>query len=104
MIIREWRGRSSHARSAEYAKHFRTVVVAELGKVPGFLGAFLGERLQGDQVEFLVLTRWTSMEAVRAFAGSEPEKAVVEPGAVSALTDFDQVVRHYEVLEAVSTE
>ena len=102
MIIREWRGRTTRARSAEYPQHFRSFVVPELRKVPGFLGAFLSQWLYGDQVEFLVLTRWTSMEAGRAFAGNDPEKAVVEPGAVSALTDFHRVVRHYEVLEAVS--
>ena len=55
MIIREWRGRTSLARSDEYPKHFRSVVVPGLLKVPGFLGACLSRRLQGDQVEFLVL-------------------------------------------------
>jgi hypothetical protein len=55
----------------------------------------------GDKVEFLVLTRWQSMEAVRAFAGARVDKAVVEPGAVAALDDFDAAVRHYEVIEDV---
>jgi hypothetical protein len=44
------------------------------------------------------------MDAIRAFAGSNPEKAVVEPAAIAALTDFDQTVRHYEVLDAISAE
>lgn len=44
------------------------------------------------------------MDAIRGFAGSNPEKAVVEPGAVAALTDYDQTVRHYEVLDAFSAE
>ncbi len=41
------------------------------------------------------------MDAVRAFAGDDFAKAVVEPGAVAALIDFDASVRHYEVLEDV---
>jgi len=53
-------------------------------------------------VEFLVLTRWTSMEAIRAFAGPNPERAVVEPGAIAALTAYDEEVRHYEVLDVIS--
>ena len=53
-------------------------------------------------MEFLVLTRWQSMEAIRAFAGAAVDKAVVEPGAVAALDDFDDTVRHYEVIEEVS--
>lgn len=102
MIIREWRGRTGRERVAEYARHFRSSVVPQLREVRGFLGAFLSERRRGDQVEFLVLTRWTSMDAIRAFAGSDPERAVVEPGAAAALTDYDETVQHYEVLEAVS--
>jgi hypothetical protein len=46
-----------------------------------------------------VLTRWKSMDAIRAFAGSEIDNAVVEPGAVAALIDFDAKVQHYEVIE-----
>ncbi|HZA65309.1 MAG TPA: antibiotic biosynthesis monooxygenase family protein [Geminicoccaceae bacterium] len=99
MIIREWRGR---ARSDAYAKHFREVVAQELRKVPGFIGAHLSQRRLGDGVEFLVLTRWQSMDSIRAFAGSTVDKAVVEPGAMSALDDFDDTVQHYEVLEEVS--
>jgi heme-degrading monooxygenase HmoA len=101
MIIRAWRGRASRSRSDAYPKHFRAVVIPELRTVPGFLGAQLCRRAEGDKVEFLVLTRWQSMAAVRAFAGPTVDKAVVEPGAVTALDDFEDIVRHYEVLEDI---
>ena len=101
MIIRAWRGRASQARSDAYPKHFREAVVPDLRNVPGFLGAELSQRAEGDRVEFLVLTRWQSMEAVRAFAGPAVGRAVVEPGAIAALDDFDDAVRHYEVIEEV---
>ena len=101
MIIRAWRGRVSQARSDAYPKHFREAVVPALSDVPGFLGAQLSRRAVGDRVEFLVLTRWQSMEAIRAFAGLAVDRAVVEPGAIAALDDFDDSVRHYEVLEEV---
>ena len=71
------------------------------GPVPGFAGAQLGRRQLGDKIEFLVLTRWRSMDAIRAFAGKAVEQAVVEPGAVAALIEFDSRVRHYEVVEEV---
>jgi heme-degrading monooxygenase HmoA len=48
--------------------------------------------------EFVVLTLWQSMEAVRRFAGANPEKSVVEPGARSILTSFDDSVTHFEVV------
>ena len=101
MIIREWRGRAASERAAAYPQHFRTSVVPELKHVPGFLGADLSQREVDGHIEFLVLTRWQSMAAIEAFAGSDVAKAVVEPGAVAALIDFDAHVQHYQVIEQV---
>jgi len=50
-------------------------------------------------VEFVVLTLWDSMDAVRKFAGANPEKAVVAPDAQAVLSSFDEFVSHYEVVE-----
>jgi heme-degrading monooxygenase HmoA len=102
MIIREWRGRAERVRAEEYPGHFRNAVVPDLRRVPGFLGASLSKRQDGERVEFVVHSRWSSMDSIRAFAGSDPDRAVVEPGAVAALADYDQTVRHYEVLEEVA--
>jgi hypothetical protein len=44
-----------------------------------------------------VLTLWDSMEAIRRFAGPEPNKAVIEPEARAALASFDEYVTHFEV-------
>jgi hypothetical protein len=38
------------------------------------------------------------MDAVRKFAGPEPENAVVEPAARATLTSFDDVVTHFEIV------
>lgn len=102
MIIREWRGRANHLRGNAYPKHFRGVVLPELHRLKGFRGATLAQRKLDDRIEFVVLTRWDSLEAIRAFAGSDIERAVVEPGAAAALVEFDARVRHYEVTEEVS--
>jgi heme-degrading monooxygenase HmoA len=102
MIIREWRGRVREARSDAYPWHFRDAVARELQRVPGFLGAHLGRRHERGEIEFLVLTCWQSMDAIRAFAGATVDEAVVKPDAVAALDRFDDKVRHYEVIEEVS--
>ena len=57
MILREWRGRASPSEAEAYPTHFRANVLAELARIPGFLGAQLSKRQVGDKVEFLVLTR-----------------------------------------------
>jgi heme-degrading monooxygenase HmoA len=103
MIIREWRGRAVRERANAYPEHFRESVVPELRKVPGFIGVHLCQRQieRSNKVEFLVLTRWESMEAIRSFAGASVDKAVVEPAAMAALADFDDTVQHFDVIEEV---
>jgi heme-degrading monooxygenase HmoA len=103
MIIREWRGRATPSNAAAYPAHLRNNVLPELLEMPGFLGAHLSKRQVDDNIEFLVLTRWRSIDAIRSFAGSDIVKAVVEQGAVEALLDFDRNVQHYEVIEDVQS-
>jgi heme-degrading monooxygenase HmoA len=52
-----------------------------------------------DGTELVVLTLWESMEAVRRFAGPDPDKAVVEPEARAVLTSFDEYVTHFGVVD-----
>jgi heme-degrading monooxygenase HmoA len=101
VIIREWRGRAAGSDPDAYPNHFRSTVMPELCGLPGFLGAHLCRRRIGDRIEFLVLTKWRSMDAVRAFAGADAGKAIVEPGAVAALADFDDRAQHYETIEDI---
>jgi heme-degrading monooxygenase HmoA len=101
MIIREWRGRAAKLNAEAYPQHFRTKVVPELQQAPGFVGADLDQRTLNDKIEYLVLTKWHSMDVIRSFAGSDVGKAVVEPGAVAARVDFDDRVDHYEVVETI---
>ena len=101
MIIREWRGRAAGSNPDAYPKHFRSTVMPELRRLSGFLGADLCRRQLGDKTEFLVLTKWQSMDAIRAFAGDDAGKAIVEPGGVAALVDFDDRAQHYETVEGI---
>ena len=99
MIVRAWRGRAAGMNAKAYVDHFRNHVLPELNGIDGFQGASLLRKDCGTEVEYLVLSRWVSMDAVRNFAGDEVEKAVVEPQAVAALIDFDRQVEHYLVVE-----
>jgi heme-degrading monooxygenase HmoA len=101
MIVRVWRGRASHENAGAYPAHFRDRVVPELHQVPGFLGADLLSRDLGYNLEYTVLTRWRDLDAVQAFAGGDPTKAVVEQGAVDALVEFDDHVTHHELVHQV---
>jgi mannose-6-phosphate isomerase-like protein (cupin superfamily) len=101
VIARRWRGWAAGSAGADaYVAHFEGAVRPQLEVVDGFVDARL-ERVEGagDRVELVVVTRWASMEAVRAFAGDQVELAVVEPEARAVLTDFDEHVRHIELAD-----
>jgi heme-degrading monooxygenase HmoA len=98
MIVRIWHGWASEEQPDSYPAHFLNRVVPELREVEGFKAATLLRRADGIFIEFTVLTTWASMEAVSAFAGNDPNQAVVEPGAVAALHHFDNHVTHHETI------
>ena len=98
MIVRAWRGYASLARSDAYSRHLLGTVRPKLERLPGFRGLYLLSRRLPTEVEYEVLTIWDSMDAIRAFAGDDLARAVVEPEAAAVLTRFDQEVRHYEVV------
>ena len=75
-----------------------------LRALPGFLGASLLQRMDEGEVEVLVMTRWESMASIEAFAGRDPERAVVEPEARAVLARFEDFVTHHEVVLELTPE
>jgi heme-degrading monooxygenase HmoA len=98
MIVRMWFGRSRNEAAEQYAEHVTKKVLPSLASIPGHRGALVLRRADGDETEFAVLTMWESMDAVKRFAGSPPDIAVVEPDAERVLSSFDATVRHFEVM------
>jgi len=98
MIARIWRGFAIPEKADEYAKHLQTSVLPELYQIDGFRGATLMRQDSARQVEFIVLTLWESMDAIRKFAGADAEVAVVAPAARALFREYDPTVRHFEVV------
>ena len=53
------------------------------------------------KTEFLTLSLWESMDAVKAFAGEDPEVAVFYPEDDRYLVERDLTVTHYDVARSV---
>jgi len=98
MIARVWSAQTTTAHVPAYAEHLSNHVLPAVRKLAGFAGATLLRRPIADAVEILVITYWQSLEAIRAFAGADLERAVVADEAAALLTRFDPCVRHYEVV------
>ena len=96
MIIRMWRGWARSDQADRYLQHYRSEVMANLRQVPGFQGARLLRRSIGEETEFVSLTLFDDLDAIRGFAGPDYETAVVAGEARKVLIRFDERVCHYE--------
>ena len=99
MIARMWRGETTRENADPYYRHLTGNVMPSINKIRGHRGSYVLRRELGARMEFVVITLWESMQAVREFAGDNPDLAVVEPPAKAVLADFDEFVRHYTVLK-----
>ena len=66
-------------------------------RIPGYRGIHLLRRNLGDEVEFVTVMWFDSIDAVRVFAGEEYDVSVVPPRARALLSRFDERSQHYEV-------
>lgn len=98
MIARVWRGWAPAATAGEYQRHYESEVAGHLRQVAGFRGARLLRRDEGEEVKFTSITFFDGMDDVRAFAGEDPERAVVEDAARRVLSRWDERVTHHEVV------
>jgi hypothetical protein len=99
MITRLWRGWTATIANADaYERLLRTEILPAIHRVPAFRGATVLRRDVDDGVEFVILTRFESLEAVREFAGPEYDVPVVEPEARALLARGDERALHYETV------
>jgi heme-degrading monooxygenase HmoA len=103
VISRHWRGVSKRERAEAYLAHLQSETVPQLTRIPGFLRASILKREVDRGTEFQIVTVWTSLEAIQAFAGQDLEAAVVPAVVRDMMVEFDERVRHYEVVAAVET-
>jgi hypothetical protein len=110
MIARMWRGVTRASSADEYTRYIEETGLRAYGETPGNMGSFILRRPADDTVssspdtdgvpltEFLVLSFWESMDAVRRFAGPTPETAVFYPQDDQYLVRRGLTVDHYEVV------
>lgn len=102
MIVRMWRGQANTANADAYEHFVTTRVFAALPEIEGHRGAYLSNRcpggdLGGEDVEFIAITLWDSVDAIRSFAGdniaiapwSSPKRAPCSPASVMPWGHFE---------------
>ncbi len=98
MISRVWHGWTKRENADAYETLLRSEVLPGIHRVRGFKGAQLLRRDLRDEVEFVTITLFDSLEAVKEFAGEDYEVAVILPEAHRLLARFDARSAHYETV------
>ena len=97
MIARMWRGWTSADDADAYVAYVEQTGIKEYRATPGNRGAWILRRVQDDRAEFLTLSFWDSLDAIREFAGEDVEQAVFYPDDDRYLVDRELRVAHYHI-------
>lgn len=101
MVERIWHGWTTPENADTYEDLLKKEIFPGIAakNVPGYRGIRLLRGPAGNEVEFVTIMRFDSLEDVARFAGEDYEKAYVPARAREVLARFDERSRHYEVRE-----
>lgn len=99
MISRIWHGWTSPDNAEAYESLLRDEIFVSIKsrRINGFKDIQLLRRNLYNEVEFVTIMRFESIDAIREFAGEDYEACVVPPEARAVLSRFDARSQHYEI-------
>ena len=101
MIARIWRGHTRSEDAETYTKFIEKTGLTDYRATPGNLGAAILRKRGATTTEFLVLSFWEDLDAIRKFAGPDVEKAHYYPEDDHYLLGKEPRVAHYELASHV---
>ena len=97
MIARHWRGWTTPQNADAYEQLLKDRVLPSLKKIEGYRGGYILRNDGTDEVEFVVINIFDSLDAIKRFAGPDYHIPVFEPEAKKLLSRVEPVALHYEV-------
>ena len=98
MIERHWTGIAKKERANEYIDHLLNDTFKKIKEIKGFISASILKKDLSEGVEFLVITKWETLEVIKQFAGEKIEIAVVPKLVQDLMVKYDENVSHFEVV------
>jgi heme-degrading monooxygenase HmoA len=97
MIERHWKGITKPGEENNYIHHLRKEIFPGISAIHGFITATILTRKVEKGTEFLIVTQWDSLDAIKKFSGEDAEKAVVPERVRKIMVEYENVVSHYNV-------
>jgi antibiotic biosynthesis monooxygenase (ABM) superfamily enzyme len=103
MILRIWHGWTTPANADTYENLLKTEIFPGIAakSIPGYRSIELLRRNAGDEVEFITMMRFDSLQSVKDFVGEDYEHAYVPDKARAVLLRFDERSQHYDLRETL---
>jgi heme-degrading monooxygenase HmoA len=98
LIARVWHGYTKPEHADAYEAMLKPELLPGIGKVEGYRGSYLLRRNVGNEVEFITIMLWESIDAIRAVAGVDYETAVIPEERRKYLAHYDPKSAHYEIV------
>jgi heme-degrading monooxygenase HmoA len=98
MIARVWHGFTKPEHADAHESHLKPELLPGLSQKKGFRGSYLLRRAIGDEIEFITIILWDSLDDVRAILAQDYEQAVIPEDLLPLLSRYDARAAHYEVV------
>ena len=97
MVARIWHGFTTETKSDAFVEQLIRTGVNQCRATPGNRGVYVLRRDAADRAEFVFISLWESLDAIRRFAGDDPERARYYPEDRDFLLFLEPTVTHYTV-------
>jgi antibiotic biosynthesis monooxygenase (ABM) superfamily enzyme len=106
MIVRIWHGWTTPENADSYEALLKREVFDGIAakEIAGYRKIELIRRRNGNEVEFVTIMRFASLNDVKSFVGEDYEQAYVPAEARMILKRFDERSQHYELRETRAYE
>jgi heme-degrading monooxygenase HmoA len=99
MVMRVWYGHVPREKADEFERYLLETGGVDIPATPGNRGAYFVRTERGSITVFGVFSIWESEDAIRAFAGPDPQRVRYYPRDGEFLIEMPSQADHYSILE-----
>ena len=98
VIARVWHGYTKPEHADAYESMLKPELLPGISKAKGYRGSYLlRKKNTADEIEFITIMLWDSLDAIRAVAGPDYETAIIPEERRKYLSHYDPQSAHYEI-------
>jgi heme-degrading monooxygenase HmoA len=101
VIARVFHGVTTKHKKAGFIRQLERTGLKDFANMRGNKGAYVFARDLGGNTDFMIVSFWDSIDAVKQFAGVDVEKTRFYLNDEDFMLEFEPKIKHYEVVARV---